>query len=146
MVTPTKVTFEGVANTDLGCAADADCYKALGGLAAATTDADKKKRCCMFWGVSTAPSGVNQSVGDAEILSLTSAYGLPTTAGEATKYCQPDYPTYIANLKVNLKGFIMDSPTNVIYKKFDDTGELLADRDSGNYEAKTYCDGSASAL
>ena len=134
MVTPTKVTFGGTANTDLGCKADADCYKALGGIAAATTTADKAKRCCMYWEVVTAPSGTNKATGDTELLAYKTSYGLPTTAGEATKYCQMDYPSTIAALKLLQPSYSAS------------TGQFTADSASGDYSVKTYCDGSATAL
>ena len=133
-VSPTKVTFGGVADVDLACTVDDDCYKVLGGVAEATTDTEKGKRCCMRYGVLTAPSGDNSAVGDAELLATNVLYGVPTVAGEETKYCQTDYPSYLAALKVSM-------PT------YDDkTGEWTADSASGDYKAVTYCDGSAAAL
>ena len=95
MVAPTKITYGGVADTDLGCKVDADCYKTLGGLPAATTDAEKKDRCCMYFGVTTAPSGTNKADGELVLSSLNTSMGVPTTAGEATKICMPAYPTFI---------------------------------------------------
>ena len=133
-VSPTKVTFEGVVDTDLACSVDDDCYKVLGGASEATTDTEKGIRCCMRYGVLTAPSGDNSAVGDAELLAANTSYGVPTVAGEETKYCQTDYPTYLAALKVS-------QPT------YDDTtGEFTADSASGDYKVVTYCDGSAAAL
>ena len=135
MVSPTKVTFGGTASTDLACKVDADCYKALGGIAAATTDATKKIRCCMYYEVVRAPAGTGKAAGDTELLAMKTAYGVPTTAGEATKYCQTDYPTYIAGVNVS-------QPT---YKN-SSSGEFTADSASGDYKVQTYCDGSATAL
>ena len=129
MVTPTKV-----GTTDYGCKADADCYKANGLITLASTDAEKKKRCCMYYEVVTAPSGTNKATGDTELLAYKTSYGLPTTAGEATKYCNLDYPTSIAALKVLQPSYSAS------------TGEFTADSASGAYKVKTYCDGSAAAL
>ena len=43
----------------VGCSKDADCYAASTTpyVVAATTTADKAKRCCMYFGYITAPTG-----------------------------------------------------------------------------------------
>ena len=60
------------------CTTDADCYTAAttltaGNYAAATTDAEKAKRCCLSMGYTTEPTGTDLSVGIFSI-NLDMAY------------------------------------------------------------------------
>ena len=103
MVTPTAVT-QGSSTYSYSCKTDADCIgerKTAGGtvVTAAVTDATAKaKICCMYYEIVTAPTGTNKAAGDTTLLSYKTAFGLPNTAGEATKYCSTDYPDTIKGL------------------------------------------------
>ena len=67
----------------LKCSTDADCYVAFttGGVAAATTGAEKAKRCCYYYGITDGPHGTNKYVGDANLLALKTTYGVTITVG-----------------------------------------------------------------
>ena len=135
MVAPTDVTLSGFTG-NLTCKTDADCYKSglVGIWYPATTDAEKKQICCLYYEVVTAPSGTNKAAGDEKLLLYKKYYGVPTTAGEATKFCMEKYPEFFTALAAS-------NPT------FDvKTGEVTSSVDSGQFQVKTYCDGSAAAL
>ena len=73
------VTLTGT-NT-LKCTKDADCYVAFSAAneSAATSDTQKAKRCCWYYGVKKAPEGTNKAAGDTVLLSAKTAYGVPNT-------------------------------------------------------------------
>ena len=122
----------------LKCSKDADCYVAFAtaGVVAATTTAEKAKRCCYVYGVQKAPEGTNKATGDAYLLAAKTAYGVPNTVDEYTKYCQFDYPTLIAGLK--------SSPTVGTY---DFTKAVFTATDAyGKFETRQFCHGGASNL
>ena len=134
MVAPTDVTELGT-KFNLACKTDADCYKAFGDVAtAATTDAEKKERCCLYYEIIDPPSGTYKADGEADLLKYKKYFGVPTTAGEATKICMPKYPEFFTALATS-------NPT------FDvKTGEVTSAADKGQYKVQIYCDGSAAAL
>ena len=113
----------------LKCAKDSDCYGeytlASTTIAAATTDAEKAKRCCAYTELTKAPSGANQAVGDAVLLAASLITGVAYKTGEYTKSCSLDYPS------------TMKSYT---------TGAFISTPALGDYEFRYYCDGGAAKL
>ena len=123
------------------CTKDADCYAAStiyndGAVSAATTTAEKAKRCCMYFGMTTIPSGTGKANGDLSANLLALNWGLPLNIESYTTICNMDYPTTIP-----IKGFgnsaaAWDAKTNL----------LTYTSANGGMVTKQYCDGSASAL
>tara|TARA_B110001450_G_C17413567_1_gene396805 strand:+ start:207 stop:587 length:381 start_codon:yes stop_codon:yes gene_type:complete len=103
------------ANTSVfvkSCNLDADCYEASSTpiFAAATTDADKKKRCCLSMGYESTPVGTGVTtflVGDLSAVyvgGMNTYLGMPKKTGQYTKICALDYPKdlpYIVDLLNN---------------------------------------------
>jgi hypothetical protein len=63
-INPMGAKFVKIDNNTAPCTSDADCYKenltyVLGGYLEATTDAEKKKRCCLKIEVTKAGSGAS---------------------------------------------------------------------------------------
>ena len=100
------------------CTKDADCYAAstIASVSAATTTAEKAKRCCMYLGMTTIPSGTSSEMSngdlDANIMNLY--FGMPLSTGYYTTICNMDYPTTIP-LKGNVFGSTTtwDASTNI---------------------------------
>ena len=86
------------------CKTDSDCYTASTATTPdqilLTSTGGKNKACCIVFGVVAAPSGTTSeiAIGDAALLAYTNA-GLSTTIGEATKYCDQDYPATFTDIK-----------------------------------------------
>ena len=123
------------------CTKDADCYAAVSSLsvAAATTDAEKKKRCCQYMGYTTAPdqgTAAQKALGATTQLSLNLNYGLPLAKGDYTRFCNNDYP---ATLPVG-KG------SNTLITYDTKTGLVQYPIDYGKMATTQYCDGGAKAL
>ena len=77
-----------------GCEKDADCWtvSTTPVMAAITTDLDKAKSCCMYFGVTAVPSGSTTEIAAGETLFTSyKTAGFPIVVGEATKYCNRDY-------------------------------------------------------
>ena len=72
------------------------------------------------------------AAGDA-ILTAYKAMGLPTVVGEATKYCNRDYPAKVASYEASDKNSIDDDV-------------LTYTAAYGNVAFKSYCDGGAATL
>ena len=138
MVTAPKVTF-GSDSVSFACKTDADCTKELkttNGVqvrAAITVAADKAKSCCMYYEVVKLPSGTNKAVGDTAITAAKTIYGMPTVTGEASKYCNANFPATITSY-------------GTLGTYDSKTGEYTASAAYGSQVVKTYCDGSAAAL
>ena len=116
------------------CKVDDDCYTA----SVATTpdqvllvtDAEKSKACCMIFGVVAVPTGTTAeiAIGDVALKDYTDA-GLSKTVGEATKYCNQDYPVTFTDIEkvvgvTNADGLVTFSTTDgaLSYKLFCDGG------------------------
>ena len=100
--------FVALSNTNsLKCSTDADCYVAFAtsGVAAATTAADKAKRCCYFYGIRNAPIGTGKATGDAFLLAAKTAYGVQNTLENILiivfSITQPSSPASSTHLLVN---------------------------------------------
>ena len=88
----TFVTLATTSTYGLKCTTDADCNVAksdFNGLAyaAATTDAEKAKRCCWRYEVSKLASGDNKTTGEADLLLAKTYYGVPNTINNYSLYC-----------------------------------------------------------
>ena len=88
----------------------------------------------MYYEVVKLPSGTNKAVGDTSLTAAKTTYGMPTVTGEASKYCNANFPATITSYATTLGTY--DSKT----------GEYTASAAYGSQVIKTYCDGSAAAL
>ena len=125
------------------CTKDADCYAAStiysnGAVSAATTTAEKAKRCCMYFGMTTIPSGTSSEMsnGDLDANLMKLYYGMPLSTGYYTTICNMDYPATIPIKGYGNSAAAWDAKTNV----------LTYTSVNGGLVTKQYCDGSASAL
>ena len=123
------------------CTKDADCYAAStiytnGAVSAATTTAEKAKRCCMYFAMTTEPSGTNKTSGDFSAAFLNLSWGLPLNTESYTTICNMDYPATIPIKGSGNSAAAWDAKTNV----------LTYTSANGGLVTKQYCDGSASAL
>ena len=127
--TLTKVTTNTGGTID--CTKDADCYAAnsAGSKTVATTDADKNKRCCMYYELMKE---ADNTVGKAT-QTLYTTYGYPLGLNKYSKICNYNYPSTITNAST---GGTYDAAKGI----------FTADATNGKYELKEYCDGGAAAL
>merc|ERR1719231_1837048 len=97
-------TFVALANSaGKACTTDSDCYAAFTSSyttkAIATTDAEKKLRCCQKTIMGKPPSGTNKSVGDASLASWKLYSGVSIAKeGDYNLSCNFDYPAYFTTL------------------------------------------------
>ena len=91
--TLTKVTTNTAGVID--CTKDADCFATStvngGSRTVATTDADKKLRCCMYFELMKE---ADNTVGKA-VQTLYTTYGYPLGVNKYSKICNYNYPDTI---------------------------------------------------
>lgn len=139
-------TFQANSSTNVKtCTLDADCYPASTAnpvFAVATTDAEKKIRCCMSMGYTTAPANSGSIFFDLSALYLAGMntyYGMPiTSTGTYTKVCSLNYPADMPYL-VDILGLKITGSS-----RSGDTWTVPAA--NGSWASTQYCDGSATAL
>ena len=121
----------------LSCEKDADCYVASSALsiAAATTTAEKAKRCCMHLGFRKYPAGTQAQItnGSLSAASMSVHYGMPATAGYYTLICNLDYPATLP-----ITGLTAVSGTTWA------NNILQYPVDLGSWQSKQFCAGASS--
>jgi hypothetical protein len=110
-------TFQASTSTNVkACTLDADCYPASAAnpvFAAATTDAEKKIRCCLYMGYTTAAVGSDNIFFDVSALyigGMQTYYGMPISTGSYSKICALNYPTGLPYL-VDILGVAITGAT-----------------------------------
>lgn len=139
-------TFQASTSVNVkACKLDADCYPASTAnpvYVVATTDAEKKIRCCLSMGYTTAPANSSNLFFDVSALYLAGMntyYGMPiTSTGTYSKICALNYPADLPYI-VNILGTKITGST-----RSGDTWTVPADQ--GSWATTQYCDGSATAL
>jgi hypothetical protein len=139
----------------VNCVKDADCYKANTKVGATitswpelTTDADKKKTCCMYTGYVSMPP---EWTDEYKTIQSFGEYGGPKNILEYSKTCSRDFPTVIGAFNVLAAAAIIKyagNPDSEDYEyKYDEkTGINKFGKQNGGFEMKSYCDGGAATL